>query len=187
MKRATIFLIALIILVPKMPAFNFSAGAFYGLRTVNEEELNRVYGSGGVYFPFVEINPWKGLMIGGGYEGGYSRDGEIGIFQEKSHLKIDGYELYLGWQFELGAAVPYLKVGYGYYSYKQTIESAFLEQYKVDDHAQTLVFGGGVKVYPFRNFFLAIEFKYVPLKVQPYEPEVDLGGLRIMAGLGITL
>jgi len=36
------------------------------------------------------------------------------------------------------------------------------------------------------NFFLAGEVKYIPLKVKPYEDEVDLSGIRCSGGIGYT-
>ena len=44
--------------------------------------------------------------------------------------------------------------------------------------------GGGLKFYPLENLFVAAEVRYIPLKVKPYEYEVDLGGIRYLAGLG---
>jgi len=50
----------------------------------------------------------------------------------------------------------------------------------------TFSISGGIKFYPQKNVFLAVEFKYIPLKVQPYDVEVDLSGMRILGGIGFS-
>jgi len=58
--------------------------------------------------------------------------------------------------------------------------------YKVDHKKSTVIIGGGLKFYLIKNLFLAGEVKFVPLKVKPFEEEVDLGGMRYLAGIGFT-
>jgi hypothetical protein len=36
----------------------------------------------------------------------------------------------------------------------------------------------------FRGLYLSAEVKSVPLKVRPFDINVDLGGIRILAGIG---
>jgi hypothetical protein len=58
-----------------------------------------------------------------------------------------------------------------------------------DKTKSTFFVAGGLKVYPMKNLknlYLSAELKYVPLKVKPYEDEVDLGGLRLMGGVGFS-
>ena len=78
------------------------------------------------------------------------------------------------------------KIGLGLYSYKQTIADLDVSGYAVDHRKTTMTFTGGMKFYPTRVFFLAVEARYVPLKVNPFEAEVDLGGFRYMAGFGLA-
>jgi len=56
----------------------------------------------------------------------------------------------------------------------------------VDATKSTFFVAGGLKIYPMKNVYISAEVKYVPLKVKPIDDEVDLGGLRLMGGLGFT-
>lgn len=165
---------------------SFEAGGFYGQRQVADTKIKNIYGNGMVYFPCTSII-WKGIMLGGGYEGGYSRSGKIGIYEEPTSLEVKGYEIFLGYQLKVKYFAPYIKVGYGSYSYRQTIESAYVGEYKVNHKKTAVTFGGGLKIYPLKYFYFAGEVRYVPLKVKPFEDEVDLSGLRLLGGIGISI
>lgn len=164
---------------------NFRVGGFYGLRQVADAEIKKVYGQGGVFFLFAELE-LKGFFFGGGYEGGYSRRGVIGLFHEPATLEIAGCEMYAGFQLRLKNIAPYLRGGLGSYAYKQTIQSAYLTAFKVDHKKQAPVAAAGLRVFPGRHFFIAGEIKYVPLKVKPFDEEVDLSGFRWLAGVGLA-
>lgn len=138
-----------------------------------DAEIKNVYGDGFVYFPFAEI-VWKGIIVGGGYEGGYSRNGTIGLFKEAPTLKVSGYEVFIGYQFKIKIIALYLKIGYASCAYKQTIQSSYLAEFKVDHKKTMALTAAGLRIFPLKNLFLAGELKYVPLKVKPYEEEVDL-------------
>ncbi len=166
-------------------AISFQAGAFYGQRQIVEVEIKNVYGQGSIYFPYLAF-VFKGLIIGAGYEGGYSKNGLIGLFKEKTNLKITGYEIFTGYEFKLKVLSPYLRVGYGYYAYKQTIESEYLSDFKVDEKKGAPLAAVGLKIFPLKNIFLAAEIKYVPLKVKPLDRQVDLSGFRYLAGAGFS-
>lgn len=190
MKKIISLIIFLTLFSPGLFALNFGlnfeAGFLYGARHVTDVDIKNIYGNGTVYFPYAAI-VWHGVILGGGYEGGYSRSGKIGLYEESTSLTVKGYEFFLGYQFKVKIFAPYFKVGYGSYSYKQTIESSFVGEYKVDHKKTTVTFGGGLKVYPLKNLYLAGEVRLVPLKVRPFEDEVDLGGLRILGGIGLSL
>lgn len=166
--------------------FHLEAGALYGPRYVADSDIKNIYGEGLVYFPYAAIM-WKGILIGGGYEGGYSKSGAIGLFEEASSLKISGFEFFIGYVIKIKIIAPYIKVGYGSYSYQQKIESPYVESFKVDHKKSAVTFGGGIRIYPLKNLFLMGEGKYVPLKVRPFDVEVDLSGLRLLAGIGFTI
>lgn len=186
MKKIVLIVTFLILFAVEQYPVDINLGLFYGQRTVNDSDIRNTYGNGSVYFPFVALNIWKGITIGGGYEGGYSRDGEIGVYKESTSLRVTGAEFFIGYKLRTKIISPYLKIGYGSFSYKQTIDSPYLGEYKVDHKKTTMTVGGGLKFYPLKNLFLAAEIKYVPLKVKPYEYEVDLGGMRYLAGIGFT-
>ena len=71
----------------------------------------------------------KACSLGLGYEGGYDRDGKIGLFQEDTNLKVTGLEFFAGYRFDLGKVSPYVKLGLGNYTYKQMVSG----QTKVDE------------------------------------------------------
>jgi len=185
MKKILILaLFPLFCLRPGVAGVKFEAGFFYGARTVRDPDIKTVYGNGTAYFPYVAAEVWKGLFLGAGYEGGYSRDGRIGLYQEPTTLKATGFEVFVGYAFKIGIASPYLKAGFGSYSYKQTIDSPYLQEFRVDHKKSAWTLAGGIKLFPIDKAFLAVELKYVPLKVRPFEDDVDLGGWRYQGGIG---
>jgi len=163
----------------------FEVGLSFGLRTLNNSELKDVYGQGTNFFPNITL-VWKGLMIGGGYEAGFKKDGLIGIYQEPAELTVKGGEIFAGYQLRLKNIAPYIKVGVGFYSYKQVVESEYVSDYPVDGSKTGLIVAGGLKYFPLKKLFISAEVKYGGLKVKPYDTEVDLGGLRLNGGLGLS-
>ncbi|UCF57930.1 MAG: hypothetical protein JSW15_05635 [Deltaproteobacteria bacterium] len=161
-------------------------GINFGLRTVADSQIRDVYGNGTVYFPYLRASLWKGLSVGAGYEGGYSRDGKIGLYQEETTLKVSGWEVFVSYDFRVERLTPYVLLGYGSYSYEQTINSEYLAGYKVDSRKSSVVAAAGVRLHAIGGLFLGVEAKYVPLKVKPYEEEVDLSGLRFSAAIGYS-
>ena len=182
MKKIIAFAMLLGLLTLGLQAVKLDVGLFYGSRSIRDADIKAVYGNGGAYFPCASVTVWKGLAFGLGYEGGYDRDGRIGLYQEDTSLTVSGLEFFAAYQLSLGKAAPYLKLGYGSYSYKQVVADVT----KVDDKKSTLTLAAGVKYYPIQGLFLATEIKYVPLKVKPLDEEVDLGGMRLAAGIGYT-
>lgn len=186
MKRTALVLILLVALGGvAMATIRFEVGALGGTRTVNSADIKAVYGNGMVYFPYLAVHVWKGLFFGAGYEGGYSRKGMIGIYEEPTTLRVAGFEAFVGYEIDAGSVSPYIKAGYARYSYKQTIESPFVGDQVVDANKWTPTFGGGLKIFLSRTFFIAGEIRFVPLKVKPFEDEVDLSGMRYTAGFGL--
>ncbi len=184
MKKSYLVIIVLLLLPVVVYAVDFSFGFQAGLRTVSDSNIKDVYKNGVCYFPYAEVNLFKGFTIGAGYEFGYSRSGTIGIYNEATTLKVTGIEAFVGYQYSLPLVTPYVFVGFASFSYTQTVDSPAAQA--VDATKSTFFVAGGVKVYPMKNLYISAEVKYVPLKVQPYEDEVDLGGLRLMGGLGFS-
>ena len=160
-------------------------GLSFGLRTLNNSELKDIYGQGTNFFPSVSLI-WKGLMIGGGYEAGFKKDGLLGIYQEPAELTVKGGEIFAGYQLRLKNIAPYIKVGVGFYSYKQVVDSEYVSDYPVDGNKTGLIVAGGLKYFPLKKLFISAEVKYGGLKVKPYDTEVGLGGLRLNGGLGLS-
>jgi opacity protein-like surface antigen len=182
MKKIILFVILLGMAALGLQGMKLDLGLLYSARTVKEAAIKDVYGNGGVYYPYAALNVWKGLSFGLGYEGGYDRDGKIGLYQEDTNLTVSGLELFAAYRLELGKFSPYLKLGFGSYSFKQVVSSVT----KVDDKKSGMNMAAGIRYYVAKGLFLAAEAKYVPLKVTPIEEEVDLSGLRFGAGIGYT-
>ena len=182
MKKTTLFPIMLALLTCGLWAVDLDLGLFFGTRSVKDDQIKEVYGNGTAYFPCASVNFWKGLFVGLGYEGGFDRDGKIGLYQEETSLKVTGIEFFAGYHFDLGKVSPYVKLGLGSYSYEQVVSG----QAKVDEKKSALTLAAGARFYPLKGLFLAAEIKCVPLKVKPMDIEVDLGGMRLAAGIGYT-
>ena len=166
-------------------AIRIEIGALGGTRTVNNADIKTVYGNGMVYYPYLAVHAWKGLFVGAGYEGGYSRKGTIGIYEEPTTLRVLGLEGFVGFELKFGTVSPFIKVGYARYSYRQTIDSPFIGDRAAKGNKMTPTIGGGLKLSLSGALFVAGEVRFVPLKVTPFEDEVDLGGMRYTAGLGL--
>lgn len=186
MKKAICACALVLILTSAAAAIDFEVGVKFGLRTVSDSAVSAIYKSGTVFFPYAAVNLWKGFTIGAGYEGGYSATGPIGIFQEDSTLKVSGFEVFAAYQYELGKFVPYASVGFGSYTYSQTIDSPYATE-TINASKTTFVVAGGAKYYLMNGLFLGVEVKYVPLKVTPLADTVDLGGMRLTIGVGYTI
>jgi opacity protein-like surface antigen len=186
MKKIYPFIICFLLLPVAVYAIDFSFGFQGGLRTVSGPEIKDVYGNGTCFFPYAAVNVFKGFTIGAGYELGYSRSGKIGLYEEATTLTVTGIQAFVGYQYSVSMVTPYVFVGFGSFSYKQTVVSDNPAVQPVDATQSTFFVAGGVKIYPMKNIYISAEVKYVPLKVKPYDDEVDLGGLRLMGGLGFT-
>jgi len=172
--------------VDKKKNISFEAGFLCGPMVVSDKEIKDVYGNGIVYYPYACLDFWKGLLLGLGYEFGYSRAGKIGLFQEDSTLKMSGLEFFLAYQFKMKRFSPYVKLGYGLYSYCQSIQSIPLGNPTTDEKKSAFVLGGGIKYYPWQKFFINLDIKYVPLTVKPFEEKVNLDGIRCSGGIGYS-
>lgn len=183
--KKILLVILLFVLPARQYAFDLEAGITFGGRTVSDSEIKRVYGNGTVFFPYLALNFFGGLFIGAGYEGGYSREATIGLYNEPTKLEVTGMEYFVGYEYKIKIISPYLKIGYGSYTYKQTIDSPYVRGFGVDKKKSAISIGGGLRFFLLKYLFLAAEVKYIPLKVKPYDQEVDLGGLRYSAGAGL--
>jgi hypothetical protein len=165
-------------------ALHLEAGLFFGPRTVIDSRITEVYGHASVYYPYLAFGLWKGLAVGVGNEGGYSKQGKIGLYKEPTTLEMGGTEFFVRYEHPLAMIFPYIKIGYGSYSYQQIIQSQHTGGRAVDHSKTALSFGAGVRIFPLKGLFLAAEVKYMPFKVKPFEDEVNLGGMRYMVGIG---
>ncbi len=169
------------------PAWDVTAGFLAGPRTASDETVKRIYGGGTVYSPFLAVGLWRGFRLGAAYEGGYSRTGVIGLYDEPTSLDVSGVEFFAGYWLKFDLVALYVRAGSGNYSYLQTVDSPVARNFPVEGRAQVLVAAAGINVYLQERLYLCGEVKYVPLKVKPYEDEVDLSGWRYLIGIGYTV
>lgn len=176
-----------LILITSSAAYSkIHLGFRMGKRTVFDENIRAVYGNGIVYLPFVRLTSSQSPMgLEFSYEGGYTRTAPIGLFQENSTLSVSGLEVSAFLTHRLGILTPYLKLGIGYYTYKQDIESEFIRQ-NVGNSEQVILAGGGLDIQLPRGFYITSEFKYMPWKITSDNREVNLGGYRFLAGIGYS-
>ncbi len=174
-----------VIAVQTAQATQISLGLNYGFRHIEDGVIQATYGNGTVFVPYLRVTPFRSVGIEVAYEGGYKKSGTVGIYEENSTLSVTGWEfsgiLYL----PIRPLVGYIKFGMAYYSYKQDIESDFIRM-PVDHKKWTNVFGIGATLMLFKGLFLSAEVKAVPLRVMPFDREVDLSGIRVVGGIGYS-
>lgn len=186
MKKYILFISLVLFSVQAGRASWFTLGLNAGFRNLNDVSLGEIYGDGYVYEPYVRYSFAGAFGLELSYEGGYKRTGQVGAFQEDSTLSVTGFQMSGIVRvpiLRIRRVSTYFKVGIAYYSYKQDIDSPFVRQ-KVDHTKWTSVIGVGMSLSLFRGLFLTAEFKSVPLRVKPFEINVDLGGTRILFGIG---
>jgi hypothetical protein len=186
MKKLTICVFLMFLSVQAGIAAQFALGLNAGYRYLDDPFLGEIYGDGYVFEPYIRYAPSSSFALELAYEGGYKKSAPVGLFQENSTLTVDGFQLsgivrvpFL----RIRNVSTYFKLGIGYYFYKQDIDSEFVRQ-QVDHHKWTTIIGGGMNIHLFRGLFLTAEVKSIPLRVKPFEINVDLGGIRILFGIG---
>lgn len=185
MQKSVVFISLVFLFVQVGNAKWFTIGLNAGYRYLDDLALGEIYGDGYVFEPYIRYSLGT-LNLELSYEGGYKRSGPIGVFQEDSTLSVTGLQL-------TGIApIPilrirnlntYFKIGIAYYFYKQDIDSEFVRR-QVDHTKWTTVIGGGMNLRLLRGLFLTAEVKSVPLRVRPFDINVNLGGIRILFGIG---
>ncbi len=184
--KSVIFVSLVFLFVQTGNSAQFSIGLNVGYRYLNDVALGEIYGDGYVYEPYIRYNPSFLYSLELSYEGGYKKSAPIGLFQEDSTLSVSGLQLsgVVGIPLlRIRRVRTYLKIGIGYYFYKQDIESEFVRR-RVDRKKWTTIIGAGMNANLFRGVYLSAEVKSVPLKVRPFDINVDLGGIRILFGVG---
>lgn len=184
LKLVVLFFLSVIV-VQTAHATQISLGLNYGLRHVEDGVIQSTYGNSTVYVPYFRLTPLRNIGIEVAYEGGYKKSGTVGIYEENSTLAVTGWEfsgiLYL----PIRPLMGYVKFGMAYYSYKQDIESDFIRD-PVDHKKWTNVFGAGAILTLTQGLYLSVEVKTVPLRVIPFDREVDLSGVRVVGGIGYS-
>ena len=184
MKNSLIIILFILVFIIPQFGVELDVGLMFGSRTVSESNIKNIYGNGSEFNLYLDAKVWKGLTIGATLGTGYSESGKIGLYNEDTTLKMRGFDLFFAWQFKINKLVPYLKTGISKIKYEQNTESEFATD--INESKSTMFFAGGLKFYPANKFFVNIEIKYVPLKVTPMDEKVDLSGMNLLAGIGIT-
>jgi opacity protein-like surface antigen len=169
-------------------ALTFEAGLVGALRTVQSSRIRDVYGNGIVAAPYIAARVAGRLCLALGCELGYDRSGTIGLYDEATDLSIGGWDAFLRWDATTGRRLtPYLKAGLGRFRYEQTIESAVPLTNRARGSKTAPLAGAGVRIGLGGRLSGLVEVLYVPLKVRPFDVEVDLGGWRLGLGLACAL
>jgi len=158
-----------------------------GYRTIKDATLKSVYGNGFVFTPYLSLAISQSLRIGAEYEGGYVKEAKIGLFADPSKLDVHGIHVFIQYGDRIGRVQPYLKVGAGIFSYQLHIEIPSFPADKVDNNDISFFIGAGLKVNLSKRIFLMTEIKYAALWAEPFNDQVDLGGLRALLGFGFGL
>ena len=172
----------LLIPVPKARASDIELGLLFGSRQIRDGSLKDIYGSGIIFRPQIRWAFHPHFAFETAYETGYKKEGLVGLYRERSTLTLNAVEAALVFRTEKRGFVPFIKAGLGYYGYRQRIESEFV-RLRVDHHSIAPFAGAGLEVAILSGLYLSGAVHYVPLKVKPYDIEVDLSGLRILIGI----
>lgn len=184
--KSCILLLTYQALISSAQAADITLGLKFGYRGLNDNNLAGIYGSGTVFVPHVRLALSRYASVETAYEGGYTKNGLVGIYREPSTLNITGWEVSGLLGYPIKGVVPYLKLGLGYFHYRQDIDSPFV-RLKVDHHHAATLVGAGADIRLSRRLGVSAEVQYVPLKVKPFDIEVDLGGLRLLVGLSYQI
>lgn len=177
--QVVIVILLFVLLTQPLQAGTLGFGLRYGLRKVVDEVIKDVYGEGYVYSPYIRWMPHQFFAFEVAYEGGYKKDAPIGLFEENSTFSVTGFEVCLILHYRIDRFDPYIRFGYANYHYKQEIDSEFVRQ-QVDHWKATSLVAGGLNIGLVHGLNAGFEVKYAPMKVQPFEIEVDLSGIRYL-------
>ncbi len=185
MKRIIYTLLAVVFVVSYSYSMTLTGGVGLGLGMVSNSDLNETYGNGFVYNTYISFGIAGQFSLGIGYEGGYKKDGDVGIFDDVATLEISGFQLFAEYKFKSEKLVPYLKLGYGYYTVKNSFTSEEMGKYEFSEKGSGIILGGGISFPLSKSFFITGEVDYLFLEVKPFINSVNSGGIRLLAGLAV--
>jgi hypothetical protein len=176
----------LISLGAPLSALTIRAGLSYGPRSINNELLTATYRPGSVFTPSFELGFGEGWFAGAAYETGPRMGGALGLYNSAAVFTLSGLEIYGGYELRLRSLALFVRGGYGPYFYKQTVDYAYAEDHPVEGTRWAATAAAGLKFYPWKFLYLTVGAKFAALKAKPYDGKVDLGGWRLLAGLGFA-
>jgi hypothetical protein len=183
MKHLNIVFIILMQVIPAVSAdFDFSIQA--GYLHLTDSVVKSAYGSGFFVRPALSLGFSPYFSLNAGYENGYRQSTEIGLYKETSTLYLNAWEFSCALRCPFwDRFVPFVEAGLGSYEYRQDIDSGFIRR-QVNHQKISSFAAAGVTFFLGNSIFLSAGFKVVPLKVRPFDVEVDLTGYRVLAGIG---
>jgi len=187
MRKSAFFIVLLLAGMGIAQAQTLEVDVIGGYRTLKDTTLRGIYGNGYVVTPTLSLAVSKSLRIGAEYETGFIRDAEIGMFDDPSTLKVRGGHLFLQYGQRKNRIQPYLKVGVGMFTYQFDVVRADLPALEVKNDDVSFIIAGGIRFVILKNMFATTEFKYGALWVDSYDDKVDLGGLRLLVGIGFGI
>lgn len=158
--------------------FSFEVGA--GIRSISEDLYKDVYDSSGTVISFdfgYRVAKQIEVFAHTDY---FKKDGKLTLTKEDTTLKLIPIEFGARYLFKVGKngkIVPYLGLGGGFYSIKETNVIGDFSESKAG-----FLFEGGIKFYIVKSFFIDVKLKDVILK---YE-DTKLGGSLLLGGIGIS-
>ena len=176
----------LLVLGPALSALTIRVGLTYGPRSINDALLTSTYHPGAVFTPSLELGIGKGWFAGVAYESGPKLTGALGLYDSAAVFTLSGLEIYCGYELRLKSIALFVRGGYGPYFYKQTVDYAYVQDHPVEGTRWAAMAAAGLKFYPWKFLYLTIGAKFAALKAKPYDVKVDLGGWRLLAGLGFA-
>lgn len=185
-RRLAVLLAVTLGLTSAVSALTIRLGGAFGTRVLNDAKIRDAYGTGVAYSAGAEFGFGRGWTAGLSFESGRTQTGKLGLSASNAQFGLWGLDFTAGYELRLRKFGFFIRAGYGLYHYRQTVEYEYVQDYKVDALASTLVAIAGLKYYPWNFLYLSAGAKFVPLKVKPYDQTVDLGGWRFAGGLGLA-
>jgi len=184
MKRTALLAAFLLAWVGPVSARSWEVDVTGGYRTLKDATLRQVYGNGFVVTPSLSYAVSKSLRVGAEYEFGYAKDASIGLFEDPSTLKVGGGHLFLQYGERAGRFQPFLKAGVGLFAYQFDVQIPTPAAVRVSDTDVSFFFGAGLRAVIMKRLIATTELKYAALWVDSFDDQVDLGGIRILFGIG---
>ncbi len=184
MKKTALSAAFLLVWAGLSSAQTWEADLAGGYRTLKDKSLREIYGNGFVFTPALSLAVSKSLRVGAEYEFGYVKNASIGLFEDPSTLKVRGGHLFIQYGERSGRFQPFLKMGVGLFAYQFDVQIPSQPALRVSETDVSFFFGAGLRAAIAKRLIAISELKYAALWVGSYDDQVDLGGIRILLGIG---
>ena len=91
MKKLIFYLFVMIFIFNTVNAIDLDFGFSAGKRQFKDSKIKDTYGNSTIYKPFVNVRILKWLGVSASFETGYKGEGSVGLFEEQSSLKLNGF------------------------------------------------------------------------------------------------